>query len=216
MKRSIGSAVVLAAFSAVQTVPAPERPRPALERRIDGARTLADFRDLAAAAGLTARTVIGGERTKQYILETTGGGVAILDYDNDGWPDIFLVNGARLAPSSTDAAPVSHLYRAGLAGTGWGRASVPVTMTMTVTSTYSSRITAIRFCIATTATARSAMSRVEAGCRCPLRAGIRDAPFSTSTATDGWTCSSRLTSITPMRHATHPGAAATAFGKDSA
>ena len=134
MKRSIGSAVVLAAFSAVQTVPAPERPRPALERRIDGARTLADFRDLAAAAGLTARTVIGGERTKQYILETTGGGVAIVDYDNDGWPDIFLVNGARLANSKTDEAPVSHLYRnngdgtfadvtekAGVAGHGWGQ-----------------------------------------------------------------------------------------------
>jgi hypothetical protein len=90
--------------------------------------------DLAAAAGLTARTVIGGEHTKQYILETTGGGVAIVDYDGDGWPDIFLVNGASLAPSSTDAAPVSHLYRnrgdgtfadvtekAGVAGKGWGQ-----------------------------------------------------------------------------------------------
>jgi len=95
---------------------------------------VADFRDLAATAGLTARTVIGGERTKQYILETTGGGVAIVDYDNDGWPDVFLVNGARLAPSSTDVAPVSHLYRnngdgtfadvtqkAGIAGAGWGQ-----------------------------------------------------------------------------------------------
>jgi enediyne biosynthesis protein E4 len=95
---------------------------------------LADFRDLAAAAGLTARTIIGGERAKQYILETTGGGVAILDYDEDGWPDIFLVNGARLTPSAGDAAPVSHLYRnnhdgtfadvtgkAGVGGSGWGQ-----------------------------------------------------------------------------------------------
>src|SRR5262249_42320382 len=94
---------------------------------------VADFRDLAATAGLEARTVIGGERTKQYILETTGGGVAILDYDNDGWSDIFLVNGASLS-SSNDAAPVSHLYRnngdgtfadvtakAGVAGSGWGQ-----------------------------------------------------------------------------------------------
>ena len=52
-------------------------------------------------------TVIGGERTKEYILETTGGGAAILDYDDDGWPDVFLVNGAR---RGGEAAP-SRLYR---------------------------------------------------------------------------------------------------------
>jgi enediyne biosynthesis protein E4 len=102
--------------------------------RTGGGEPLADFRDLAAAAGLNARTVIGGERTKEYILETTGGGVAIVDFDNDGWPDIFLVNGARLASAPADEAPVSHLYRnngdgtfadvtakAGVAGGGWGQ-----------------------------------------------------------------------------------------------
>ena len=94
---------------------------------------VAEFRDVAASAGLTARTVIGGEHTKEYILETTGGGVAILDYDNDGWPDVFLVNGSRL-PGTPNDAPTSHLYRsngdgtfsdvtakAGLAGEGWGQ-----------------------------------------------------------------------------------------------
>src|SRR6266496_3854184 len=49
---------------------------------------VADFVDIAARAGLTARTVIGGTRTKDFILETTGGGVALLDYDNDGWLDV--------------------------------------------------------------------------------------------------------------------------------
>ncbi len=34
--------------------------------------------------------------TKKYIIETTGTGVAIFDYDNDGWPDIFFVNGTTL------------------------------------------------------------------------------------------------------------------------
>jgi len=34
---------------------------------------------------------LGGETTKKYIIETTGTGVAIFDYDNDGWPDIFIV-----------------------------------------------------------------------------------------------------------------------------
>ena len=95
---------------------------------------VADFRDLAAAAGLTARSTIGGERTKDYILETTGGGVAILDYDDDGWADIFLVNGSTLAESPAADAPANHLYRnngdgtfadvtgkAGLAASGWGQ-----------------------------------------------------------------------------------------------
>src|SRR5262245_5039085 len=80
-------------------------PATVIERQPAGGAAFADFRDLAAAAGLTARTVIGGEHAKDYILETTGGGVAILDYDNDGWPDIFLVNGARLGQASPDTAP---------------------------------------------------------------------------------------------------------------
>jgi hypothetical protein len=86
--------------------------------------------DVAPAAGLTGRTVIGGERTKDYILETTGGGVAILDYDDDGWPDVFLVNGAR---AGEEPSP-SRLYRnqgdgtfldvsatSGLVRRGWGQ-----------------------------------------------------------------------------------------------
>jgi len=119
MKLFIGSALAMSALFASQKIVMPA--------------ALADFRDVAAAAGLTARTVIGGERTKQYILETTGGGVAIVDYDDDGRPDIFLVNGARLE-SSPEAAPLSHLYRnkgdgtfadvtekAGVGGKGWGQ-----------------------------------------------------------------------------------------------
>jgi len=57
---------------------------------------VADYVDIAASARLTARTVIGGETTKEFILESTGGGVALLDYDGDGWTDIFLVNGSRI------------------------------------------------------------------------------------------------------------------------
>ncbi len=89
------------------------------------------FTGVAPAAGLTARTVFGGEKTKRYILETTGGGVAFFDYDNDGWLDIFLVNGSRL---EAGAASTNHLYRsnrdgtfqevtrrAGLERSGWGQ-----------------------------------------------------------------------------------------------
>ena len=52
---------------------------------------IAHFTDVAAQAGLTMRNVFGGVDTKKYILETTGTGVAIFDYDNDGWPDIVVV-----------------------------------------------------------------------------------------------------------------------------
>ncbi len=58
--------------------------------------------------------VNGGVNTKQYIIETTGSGVAILDYDHDGWPDILLVNGAPKGAGRDNAstrAPSSHLFR---------------------------------------------------------------------------------------------------------
>ena len=51
---------------------------------------IAYFTDVAQKAGLTAPIVFGGKDTKKYIIETTGTGLAIFDYDNDGWPDIFV------------------------------------------------------------------------------------------------------------------------------
>jgi hypothetical protein len=96
------------------------------------AASLANYRDIAAAAGITAPTIVGEADSKDYILETTGGGVAVLDYDGDGRLDIFVVNGARRGPDTS--APASHLYRnagdgtftdvtakAGLTARGWGQ-----------------------------------------------------------------------------------------------
>jgi hypothetical protein len=95
---------------------------------------LADFADIAQKAGLTATNVFGGQHSSTYILESTGTGVAIFDYDNDGWPDIFLVNGTTLTGPPAGGAPTNHLYhnnhdgtftdvteKAGLAGSGWGQ-----------------------------------------------------------------------------------------------
>src|ERR671925_1915226 len=95
---------------------------------------IAHFTDVAAKAGLTAPVVFGGETTKKYIIETTGTGVAIFDYDNDGWPDIFIVNGTKLEGFPNGKAPTGHLYRnnhdgtfsdatlkAGLAASVWGQ-----------------------------------------------------------------------------------------------
>src|SRR2546425_8455392 len=72
---------------------------------------LADFEDVAEKAGLTMMNVFGGVDTKKYIIETTGTGVAIFDYDNDGWPDIFIVNGTTLEGFPAGKAPTNHLYR---------------------------------------------------------------------------------------------------------
>ncbi len=98
------------------------------------AKLLVHFTDVAKEAGLTTPVVFGGETTKKYIIETTGTGVAIFDYDNDGWPDIFVVNGTTLDALPTAKSPTSHLYRnnhdgtftdvtekAGLTHTGWGQ-----------------------------------------------------------------------------------------------
>jgi hypothetical protein len=95
---------------------------------------IAWFTDVAQKSGLTAPIVFGGKDTKKYIIETTGTGVAILDYDNDGWPDIFIVNGTTLEGFPAGQGPTNHLYRnnhdgtftdvtvkAGLVATGWGQ-----------------------------------------------------------------------------------------------
>ena len=52
-----------------------------------------DFRDIGKQAGLTASFPNGGDKTKAYIIETTGSGVAFIDYDNDGYLDIFVLSG---------------------------------------------------------------------------------------------------------------------------
>jgi hypothetical protein len=95
---------------------------------------MASFTDIAEKAGLTMTNVFGGVDTKKYIIETTGTGIAIFDYDNDGWPDIFIVNGTTLEGFPADKAPTNHLYhnnhdgtftdvteKAGIVGTGWGQ-----------------------------------------------------------------------------------------------
>ena len=90
---------------------------------------------MARESGLNAKTIFGGEHKNKYLLETTGCGVAFYDYDNDGWLDIFLVNGTRLEGFPAGSEPTSHLFhnnrdgtftdvtlKAGLAHSGWGQA----------------------------------------------------------------------------------------------
>src|SRR6266852_3701328 len=67
--------------------------------------------DVALDAGLRDIFYCGGERTKNYIIETLGSGVAFIDYDNDGNLDIFAVNGSRLEGFPKGQEPTNHLYR---------------------------------------------------------------------------------------------------------
>ena len=69
------------------------------------------FTNVAKEAGLAAVTVFGGKEENRYLLETTGCGVGFIDYDNDGWLDVFLVNGSTLAGFPKGEEPTSHLYR---------------------------------------------------------------------------------------------------------
>jgi hypothetical protein len=65
------------------------------------------FQDVAAKAGLTAWRHVMGTPERQFIIETVGSGVALLDYDNDGWLDIYLVNGSTY-DAENGKAPVPH------------------------------------------------------------------------------------------------------------
>ena len=110
---------------------------------------VADFVDVAEKAGLKAVNVFGGKNTSTYILESTGTGVLIFDYDNDGWPDIFLVNGTTIEAAHGENGPTGHLYHNHRDGTfsdvtaragSWravgDRVHVPGTMTTTVGKIY--------------------------------------------------------------------------------
>jgi len=91
------------------------------------------FVDVAIPAGLSgARNIFGSAQRKQYLLEEMGCGAAFFDYDNDGWLDIFLVNGTSF---NSVGRPTSYLFknnrdrtftdvtkRAGLTYSGWGQA----------------------------------------------------------------------------------------------
>ena len=92
------------------------------------------FEDIAAEAGLAFRHVSGEPAEKVFILETTGSGAAIFDFDNDGLYDIFLVNSTRWRLSEEETPPTNRLFRnlghlkfedvtkkAGLVRTGWGQ-----------------------------------------------------------------------------------------------
>jgi hypothetical protein len=128
----LAAAQGLPAFQGMASATRTPRPAPAVESNLPPVTV--DFRDVAVDAGLTAPNVSGGEDRKKYILETTGNGVAIFDFDNDGLMDIFIANGTTLDGKGKGEKSTGRLYRntgrlrfedltekAGLVRTGWGQ-----------------------------------------------------------------------------------------------
>jgi len=92
------------------------------------------FQDIAKQAGLTTWSYKMGVPEKNVIVETNGSGVALLDYDNDGWLDIYLVNGstfdaldgkeepphAALFHNNHDGTFTNVALKAGVTNDRWG------------------------------------------------------------------------------------------------
>lgn len=115
----------------------PVRPLEAsrVESQVRPAPLGVSFIDVAKDAGLGGAVIVGGGvHSKRYILEEMGGGVAFFDYDNDGWPDVFLVNGSTLEEFPPGPQPSNYLFhnnhdgtftdvtlKAGVVHSGWGQ-----------------------------------------------------------------------------------------------
>ena len=68
------------------------------------------FRDVAEAAGISFRHERGA-RGEWHPVETMGSGVAVLDYDTDGAPDLFFVQGGEVPGTGRPPGLVGTLYR---------------------------------------------------------------------------------------------------------
>jgi hypothetical protein len=76
------------------------------------------FVDVTRAAGLGSFRQVSGDPVKNYIIEATGSGVALIDYDNDGWLDAYLVNGSTWAAlAGREPAPAAALFHNNRDGT---------------------------------------------------------------------------------------------------
>ncbi len=112
----------------------PKAPPKTVPSPVTGTPLGFSFVDVAKTAGLTAKTIYGGEHKNRYLLETTGCGVAFYDFDHDDWLDLFLVNGTRLEGFAKGSEPISRLFKnnrdgtftditakSGMTRSGWGQ-----------------------------------------------------------------------------------------------
>ncbi|MBI1787350.1 MAG: CRTAC1 family protein [Acidobacteria bacterium] len=97
--------------------------KPAPRGAFSGLPWNARFTDIAHQAGLRSPSLYGSDAKVDYLLESSSGGVAFIDFDNDGWPDVFLVGGPestnRLYRNQRDGTFVDVTGKAGLRSSGW-------------------------------------------------------------------------------------------------
>jgi enediyne biosynthesis protein E4 len=125
-----GAALVLPSRSAFAQGISSRGMKPQPRGKPSGRPFLAHFTDIAKQAGLSEPIVYGGVDTKNYIVEVVGAGVAFIDYDNDGWMDLFVLNGTRLEgdlpgitnrlyKNNRDGTFTNVTAKAGLTRAGW-------------------------------------------------------------------------------------------------
>lgn len=112
---SLGSTMALTAERLLAQGVATHKAQPLARLAPSGRPFNAHFIDVGEAAGLREPTIYGGVNSKKYILESTGCGCAFIDYDNDGWMDIFLLCGTRLEGAPPEAT--NRLYKNNRDGT---------------------------------------------------------------------------------------------------
>jgi hypothetical protein len=126
----LGTALWLTAGGAPPQKPDPVAPLPSAGRIAPAG--IVTFTDVSRAAGIDFHLTCGSPE-KRYIMESMCGGVAVFDYDHDGWMDIFLVNGSALEDLDKSQCHSNKLYRnnhdgtftdvtvkAGVTHCGWG------------------------------------------------------------------------------------------------
>jgi hypothetical protein len=130
VRLSVGSALSVATDRLLAQGVATHTAKPVPRQAPSGRAFDAHFVDVASAAGLRTPTIYGGVESKKYILESTGCGCAFIDYDNDGWMDVFILSGTRrdgdppgatnrLYKNNRDGTFTDVTARAGLTAAGW-------------------------------------------------------------------------------------------------
>jgi enediyne biosynthesis protein E4 len=128
-----GAVLVRSSWSAFAQGVSSRGVKPQPRGKPSGRPFLAHFTDIAKQAGLTQPVIYGSAESKSYIIEVVGCGVAFIDYDNDGWLDLFVLNGTRLEgdpPGTTnrlyknnrDGTFTDVTAKSGLQRAGWASA----------------------------------------------------------------------------------------------
>jgi hypothetical protein len=128
----VSSLVAAGLFFSGRSAQCQRAPAPTPSPTHQSATATVSFADVTRASEIDFHLTCGGPE-KRYIMESMCGGIAVLDYDNDGWMDIFLVNGSTLEDLRAGKCHPSKLYRnnhdgtftdistkAGITHCGWG------------------------------------------------------------------------------------------------